>query len=94
MLTEKQMTALLDIKDGVDGLDEVMRILSGRSEVPALNEGVFGKLANIYELILELSPLYEPQTGPDDDITESPAEIIMDDREMSNKEKAKKLLGL
>lgn len=94
MITEKQMETLLDIKDAVEGLESITEILFGRSEAVMYSEGALGQLTKIYELIRELSTIDDPQSDPEDDISESPVVRIMDDKTMSNEEKARMLLGM
>ena len=48
MITEKQMAALLDIKDAAEALEDVMEILVGFNYAPSFNEGALGKLSKIY----------------------------------------------
>ena len=93
MITEKQMTTLLDIKDAVDALDGVVEILLGRSEAIMFSEGALGQLTKIYGLIREFSTIDVPLSSPEDDVSQSPVVQIMDDKTMSNEEKARKLLG-
>ena len=94
MITVKQMTTLLDIKDAVDAVEDVLEILLGRREAVSYSEGAIGQLSKIDGLIQDLSPVFKPQTDPTEDISEAPVYQIMDDKEMSNAEKAKLLLGL
>ena len=94
MIAEKQMTTLLDIKDAVESLDGITQILLGRSEAVLYSEGALGQLTKIYGLIREFSTIDVPQSSPEDDINESPVAKIMDDKTLSNEEKARILLGM
>lgn len=93
MITEKQMETLLDIKDAIEALDGITEILLGRTEALSYESGALGQLTKIYSLIRELSPLYQRQTSPEEDILESPVMKIVDDENLSNSEKARMLLG-
>lgn len=94
MITEKQMAALLEIKDAAEALEDVMEILVGTSYALSFGEGALGKLSRIYDLIKELSPVYAQQRQACEDISDSPFGKILDDKSMRNEEKAKILLGI
>ena len=94
MITEKQMAALLDIKDAAEALEDVMEILMGVNYALSFNEGALGRLSKIYDLIKEFSPVYVAQGQHDEDICKSTFGAVLEDKTLTNEEKAKILLGL
>ena len=75
-------------------MEDVIEILVGTSYALSFGEGALGKLNRIYDLIKEFSLAYIKQKQPFKYVSESPFGMILDDKRMSNEEKAKILLGI
>ena len=90
-MDERTMFDLLEIREAVDRLYEVEKLLIGNCVGVGPGEGIIGDLEyHTMEAIMRHSPLH----NEGDDILDSYFGKVLYDKEMDNHQKARILLGL
>lgn len=87
ILTSDTITDLVYVYEAVSDLEKTVAALYGDSVVPTLGEGILGNLARIYDVVQNLTPLYDPNA----DFEETEFGKIMES-DLSPEEKASKIL--
>ena len=90
--TIEHMKTLLLIYDAYMELEDCVEAFLGRRDAVTYNEGIWGTLSRVEQLIHDLSPLGKYQMSVDEEETDTPFYRILDNPEMSLEERAARLL--